>query len=212
MLAAKCLWLRICSFASFLVFSAAASAGPAFLISNTAGDLLLNPPFTLGFQFSTNSAITVTSLGVFDSDQDGLNEQHPIGLWDDAGTLLASAIVPDGSSGMLVNQFRYVSIAPILLNSGGVYRIGALDNGVDPLIGPGAATDFVTDMAISFLGNSFIMGGTLTDPPLGGTNPAFFGPNFLFRTAAVPAPGVLGLLGTGLLGFGFILHKQRRMK
>lgn len=208
----KTLVASICNVAFFLVVCAStASAGPAYVVSNITAFELTNPPFTLGFQFSTNRDITVTDLGFFDSGQDGLGESHAIGIWNSAGTLLTSSTVPAGTAGTLVNQFRYVSIAPIVLDGGGLFRIGALyATGVDPVIFPGEATDFATDPAVNFLAATFASGNALSDPAdTAASLPGYFGPNFLFSTAAsVPEPATLGLLGLGLLGLGFIRRKR----
>jgi hypothetical protein len=80
-----------------------------------------------GFSFLVNSAIKVTQFGFYDpTPTDPLSQNHPIGLWDDSGTLLAEATVLTTSP--VVNSFRYVPISPItLVPSGtGEYHIGAI--------------------------------------------------------------------------------------
>jgi len=186
----------------------AAHAGPAFTVSNTTGSSLGNPPFTLGWQFSTTGTITVTDLGLFDDSQDGFAERHELGLWDSAGNLLASTFVGVGTGDPLVNQFRYADIVDIVLGAG-TYQIGALfASGADPLLFPGEATGFATDSAITFIASAFASGGTLTNPTSSaGTDPSYFGPNFLFEATAVPEPGSLALLAIGLIA---IASKRRK--
>ena len=111
-----------------------AQAAPLLSITNTVGQTLGNPPFTLGFEFTATSTFWATDLGFFDSSADGLAEAHAIGLWDNSGTLLASTVLPSGMAGTLVSGFRYVPIAPVLLTPGS-YRVGALfSSGADPVV------------------------------------------------------------------------------
>jgi hypothetical protein len=181
-----------------LAGASAAQAAPIFSISNATGQTLGNPPFTLGFEFTASSAFTATDLGLFDADGNGLAESHLVGLWNAGGTLLATTVVPGGVAGTLVNGFRYVAIAPVLLTPG-TYRVGALYlSGVEPLIFPGAATGFATIAGITFAASRFVDGGVLADPTVSASNePSYFGPN-VNVVAAVPEPFTLMLVGSGL--------------
>lgn len=189
-------------------------AGIAFTLDNATGQGLGNPPFTLGFNFTTNQAITVTHLGLFDDSLDGLVDRHEIGLWDSGGNLLASGFIGAGTVAPLTNQFRYISIAPVNLTSGQQYSIGALyETGADALIFPGDATNFATDPAITFDSSAFAFGGALSFPGGSvGADPAYFGPNFRFTpTAVIPEPTTLagGLLAVALLGGHWLRHRRR---
>jgi hypothetical protein len=177
----------------------AAQASPIFTITNLTGDSLGNPPFTLGFEFTVDAGqqFMATDLGLFDSSQDGLFEAHAIGLWDAGGTLLASTTIPAGLAAGLTNQFRYVAIAPVLLNAGN-YRVGAVfTSGSDPNIFPGGATGFAMAAGMTFVGSRFIAGAALTDPTAtAGADPSYFGPNI--NATAVPEPFTVLLVGAGL--------------
>lgn len=181
----------------------------AINFSNLTGLTLGNPPFTLGFQFNVTTPITVTQLGLFDSSQNGLLEAHQIGLWDNSGNLLLASVIPIGTLAPLVDKFRVVPVTPTNLGVG-TYRIGAtFQTGLDRLIFPGFATDFISAPQLTFVMNRFEPGATLSFPTgTDGTQPAYFGPNFLLA-AAVSEPATLMLLGLGLLMFAVARRRSR---
>ena len=94
-----------------------------YTIANTVGTQVFNGN-TAGFRFTTNGDIIVSQLGVFDSGQDGLGEDHSVGIWNASGVLLVSASVLSGTVAPLTDQFRYVSVVPTLLIAGQSYDIG----------------------------------------------------------------------------------------
>src|ERR1035438_4548702 len=55
-----------------------------------------------GWIFSVNTPITVTSLGVYDQNSDGLSISHDVGIYRQSDqVLLGSATVPSGTVGTL---------------------------------------------------------------------------------------------------------------
>jgi hypothetical protein len=176
--------------------------------SNTTGDSLGNPSFTLGFSFRANTDIVVTGLALFDSSQDGLVESHEVGLWNSTGTLLTSTTVQAGVGSALEDKFRVETIVPVQLVGGADYFIGALfTSGSDPNIFPGGAVGFVTPPEVSFLAAQFAFGGALAFPGTSpSADPAYFGPNFTFTV--IPEPSTVMLLGSVLIAAGALTRRK----
>jgi hypothetical protein len=177
-----------------------ASASPLVSFDNLTGQGLGNPPFTLGWEFSVGSRdMLATGIGFFDSSQDGLTESHEMGIFASDGSLLRSGTIAAGTGATLIDQFRYIGIAPLLLSAGQTYRVGAVfATGADPVVFPGFATGFSTVPGITFNGSRFAFGATLADPTLSlSADPAYFGVNI--DATAVPEPTTLLLLGSGMV-------------
>ena len=173
----------------------------------------VNQPETLGWQFTVSgSSIAVTNLGVFDNNHpSGLDLSHGVGIWDSHGNLLVSATVLAGAVDPLVNQFRYVSIAPTKLGPG-TYTIGATWSNLGDNYIAQTNTNFQTGPGITFLRDEYSAETSLLTLPtnsVGGTfDPASFGPNFEFTP--VPEPTTLVLLGIGLVGLVGVRMKLKK--
>jgi hypothetical protein len=182
-----------------MVMGGAANAqiNPQLFTDVTTAQTLGNPPFTLGWEFSTNNAINVNALGFFDDSQDGLAESHAVGLWNSAGNLLAEATVVSGDP--LVDQWRYSDVTPVSLAAGEDYFVGALfTSGADPVVFPGFGASVTTTAYINYLGATYASGGSLSSPTLPDSSPGFFGPNIsatLVREPSTWAMMVLGFAG-----------------
>src|SRR5262249_10208107 len=135
-----------------------------------------------GWEFTTNSAITVTQLGWYDDGFNGLATDHQVGIFD-ARTmqLLVSITIGPSNQGPLegptVHQpfgfpdsggFRYVSVTPTALAAGGDYVIAGTDppGGQDTTAAyfPGSPINsLTTDPAINFVEGrvQFFSGSTL---------------------------------------------------
>lgn len=177
----------------------ALSIGPA-LESFVPGALGGDPSFrgTVGYRFSTSRDLTISALGFFDDQEDGLLSSHDVGIFA-AGSqaLLASTTIAAGSSAYLQGGFRWAALTPLTL-SPGTYVIAAT------LPGDPATFDPVHYSASSptTIAGLIIAAESLTQAvdPLSlvmptvdeGVGYGFFGANFA-TPQAVPAP--LPLLG-----------------
>ena len=160
-----------------------------------------------GWEFRTESPILVNSLGLFDRWTDaspnhnpGLVHPHEVAIWDAAEPLnpIVSTTIPAGTTAQLVENFRYVSVEPVLLLPGRDYVIGAYyPDHISPdsdmlLILNGDDRDLaIFAPEIQFVARRFSWepGGILTflditDPSAVGA----FGPNFAFHLFTPPNP------------------------
>lgn len=184
---------------------------------NPAVPIAANSDSTLGWSFTVNSPIEVTSLGFFDSGLDGLSEPHLVGIWGANEELLAWAQIDTGEDNPLIGHYRYATVEPLTLDVGQTYIIGATvplgdSNQVigEPSTGIGIDTypyfnvvheSIVEDSRISLVctsrifhgqaGPNFTPGpGVLNFPDEVVEDGYFFAPNFLF----VPEPSSMALL------------------
>jgi hypothetical protein len=164
----------------------------------------------IGHQFSvTGTGITITDLGVWDNDDDGLITGHAVTLFQinsGAGAANAdvtaitggSVFVPSGTSATLVDGFRFTDLAAPLFLAPGDYSViayGLNSSGLDPYgdngglpVGPN-----VTD--INFDPFEFAPDSSPAYPT-GGAAVDFSSASFLYT---VPEPSTFALLGLGLL-------------
>ena len=162
--------------------------------------------------------ITVSSLGMWDDNADGLGASYNVAIWNkDTLAQLVAAIVPSGLTGTLANNFRYASLPSSTTLPTGTYRIGAYfssntDLIVDRLLGSGTAT---ANSGIT-LGSSYTTaGGSLAYPSTDTTRgPGYIGPNFQFTAAsggAASAPAPLPILGAAAT-WGFSRRLRQRIR
>jgi Domain of unknown function (DUF4082) len=184
-------------------------------------------PQTLGDIFTPAENITVTSLGLFDYQDNGLGEAHEVGIFNQSGALLASALVSAGTVSPLVGHFRYAAIAPLALTAGQTYIVAALYHTASDVMGYANIGKVAGDPFIGLDGFAarYAIGSTTMSFPTGtilASAPFYIGPNFeftvdpppnsvsvaLFGAGAadspnVPIPGSVWLLGSGLAGLGW---------
>ena len=160
---------------------------------------------THGWQFTVNETIEVTHLGLYDRLQNGFAIEHPVGLWDEEGTLLTSVVMSPGDGDELIRNFRYVDITEdagdgVILTAGIMYTIGFYSATFNQSDGMVLFDGFHTiDPAIDYVGfgvSDFTNG---LEMPTGRDKFDLhrWGPNFQFN--AVPGPPAALLLGLGML-------------
>lgn len=153
-----------------------------------------------GYEFRVNSTITVTRLGVYDSAMDGLTNNHQVGLWTAAGSLLGSTTVHAGTVDPLFNYFRFGAIQAVVLDPGNYVVAASMPYPGDPqLYNPWGNSP----PEVSWVTARLAFGDTFTFPTQTNPNYGYFGGNIMY---AVPEPGMLSLLAVGAL----LAVKRRR--
>ena len=157
---------------------------------------------TAGWTFQATNFISVTELGCLANFFPGNNTTNPIqvGLWAPSGVLLASSSITPAST--LFNQSLYESVAPVLLNPGQTYHIGAyFPEGLFSLDAaiPSFGGSVTNSAEIRLLGAALRDGGFASPLPDPGTEGgAYLGPNLRYR-GDIPEPASAALLGLGAL-------------
>lgn len=176
-----------------ILVSLTAHAQLTLVKSWTGGNPVSGGPGVLAIDF-TEGALPqpVFGMGVFDVSGTGLTESHQVGLWDFATQqLLASTTVVPATATDIAN-FWYAPIAPLTLQAGHHYMLGAFyaDNSLDLAIANATATV----LAGATLGDAWLSTvSTFTFPDLNvsGADQGFFGANISF--APVPEPALWSL-------------------
>lgn len=143
--------LAVCLAAGLVMSS---NAAPVSAVTFSGTPSLSGTAFysTRGYMFGvTTPGLRATHLGVFDLGADGLADSHLVGLWTPDGTLLASATVSAGTSGLLQDSMRYVDIPDLALAVGN-YVVAAVyeEDSADPQAF-GGPLELSTAAGISFI-------------------------------------------------------------
>lgn len=153
-----------------------------------------------GYEFHVNNEITVTRLGVYDSAQNGLTNNHQVGLWTVGGTLLASTTVHVGTVDPLFNYFRFSAIQAVVLDPGNYVVAASMPYPGDPqLYNPWGNSP----PEVTWVNARLAFGDTFLFPTQTNSNYGYFGGNIMY---VVPEPGMLSLLAVG----GLLAVKRRR--
>jgi hypothetical protein len=92
----------------------------ALIVFGPVQNPIHEPPGTIGWYFETKRPITVTHLGFFDENNDGLADAVKVEIHSSisGGRWICEGRIPAGTGGILVNGFRNVSITPVILPPG----------------------------------------------------------------------------------------------
>jgi len=156
-------------------------ARAAFVAVDITPGTTQNSPsaFSLGWEFTANNSFNVTSLGLFDFQQNGLTSAHNVGIYNSAGTLLGSAVVASGTTDALTGNFRYHTLAsPIALTAGQNYVVAASLGPNDPDLYCITPATMTTDFRLHYVTARFVLSSVLAFPTTTDARVGFFGPDF----------------------------------
>lgn len=191
---------------------------PAITVPTTGGGASSTyDGWTLGYRFDALAATNVVSLGIWDYESNGLAEAHAVGLWDSAGSLLASVTVAAGTSDLLDGGYRWVDLpTSVPLHLGQTYTVAAYyDTTNDDLVADLISVASVAvDSRVHVQGSVQLAGGglsfaTQTAHPFPGSGFSYGGGNVRLNNA-VPEPAGIALVAVGLLGAAFA--RKRRVR
>jgi hypothetical protein len=200
----------ICGVACAVILASSAFGRAQALFSDPGGffiDTGLFSASTVGATFTVGSqAVTVTALGVYDSNQDGLIASHAVGIWS-SGSLIGNTVVPAGTGATLQGSYRYGGITTLTLSANTTYTIGAFfaspSTGYDPI---GTLGTWSFDPAFSAAVPYYYSGdpSTFMEPTTGYAASELWAANMLFTV--VPEPSSLILTAAS----GLLILRRRR--
>jgi hypothetical protein len=166
--------------------------------------------FTLGFSFSVLKDLVITSLGAYDSGQDGLASAAQVGIWDTTGGApLISVIVPAGTVGELDGYFRYTGIPSFNLRAGTTYVVGAFSTNLASSLFPGTVASGTIDSRLVLINDAYIDDSGFSYPY---KTEHMAGPWLAanFRIAPIPEPETYQMLALGLVAVTAVATLRRR--
>jgi hypothetical protein len=185
----------------------------------------------VGWSFTANTDLYATRLAVYDTDRDISPEpSHFIGLWNNAGALMASTTVTE--TGVKPNGFGYhwANITQTRLTAGQTYYVGAVMGSdhytaqvPNSIFGYGDPTPFgnlqiysgITYNADAFYylangenPNGITFGSASLTSGINGPDTIIGGLGANIDLTPTPIPAAAWLLGSGLLGLAGIRRKK----
>ncbi len=196
---------QVVALAGMLCMATASVRGNFAVTDIGAGTQSPSSNSEVGWVFTISTDITVTHLGVWDADGDGLEQASTtVRIWTAQDNVLAQAEITAANPGTLINGFRYIDIDDVVLsanegpffisnnnwhNSGQTWWMAAEDT--PPTLS--SPITLVRD-ALAFNPNQFPFSSKDTES-------ANLGPNFQY----IPEPASLALL---VIGAGAVLRRR----
>ena len=207
--------------ASLGLVAATSVQADVIFATNPNGGWTGTGPVTFGTPFVVGaSPITITSLGFFDRDNNGLGASHVVAIYNQASqTLLGQVTVQAGTASTLHDGTRWEQLGTsITLDAGTAYMLATM--------GGGDTMNFSQNPGqLPTLGSGFTLmpGGGFTQAPgpsiqYPGANQVtgmwLFGANMeAGASVAVPEPSQWAMMGVTLAGAaGFALRRHRAHK
>ncbi len=167
-----------------------------------------NGSWSFGTIFTVGASdVTVTSLGAFDAGHDGFTSNSiQVGVFNNGNTLLASAVVQ--SSDNLLGDYRYASIANLVLQSGQQYRLVAVsDQDLYSFFGTTFSSDFTLNGYGYCSSNTLQACNSYQEFDYGMGN---FQYTLGTASNTVPEPTSLALFGLGLAGAAIARRRKQK--
>ncbi|OUS28446.1 hypothetical protein A9Q99_13080 [Gammaproteobacteria bacterium 45_16_T64] len=191
--------LHLFSLATILSLVSFSTHATPILSSFTQPAVYFSQDHSLGYAFSSDTDTTVTALGFFDSNSDGLSADHEVGLWDASGSLLGLVDLSAGTGESLIDEFRYGFLSTgVNLLAGLTYYLAGTTNADDWVY---QASDIVMDTGINYLGSYYTpnVGGSAKFPPILAPSREYMTVNAL-TAVRIPEPETILMFTLGLLG------------
>jgi len=134
----------------------------------------------LGYEFVSSQTLTLTALGIFDENNDGISSAHTVAIWDDAGNVVTQQLFAPGA-GALAGGFRFIEVAPINLTADIKYIVGVFyfGNNDDPVVTANSSDQYALDSRLTILGGRSRTGGF--GAPNTETSDVYLGPNHVLE-------------------------------
>jgi hypothetical protein len=170
---------------------------------------------SLSMHFEVLTAINVTELGAYDSNQDGFTSQIAVGIYNrDTNTMVTEIATFLGTSDPLTGYSRFFDITDVVLDVGN-YAIVARGfnsndkNGNAGSDGPAPTIDNGSGL-IQFVGGGYYGGSSINDFNLtadGGPANRYDAGTFMYTK--VPEPSTLAIFALGMIGLASRRYKKK---